>query len=544
MRVLLSASERQPALLVFEDVDRYDRPSQELLLRLTEGRDHQRLRVLVSNGPAFAERWPPSVARVDLGPLGDDALGALADHLRKHANEALPDETELAKCTNRLPGCVAQLARFVVEGGSVDTAPRSVADLIAARLEQLPRAGLILCQAAAVLGCETSRRLLEQTASDHLDPGEIDEAVALLAARGLLAVDDPAILFNREIVRKVVYEATPANVRRDLHAAALRALRGTGADAAVLGHHHERADDLIEAADLLSRAGDDAVYQFDDVGACALYQRALVAARKSLLASADDSSRIRFVTISIKLSDALRVGGELGLARGVVDEAMGHCSGAPTLEAQLLRASGHLSLTEGDTENAIATVRRAIGHAIPAGQTDMLSELYLDLSSMYLRNGQPGSARDELEEGIDLATLGEGAAAEAGPHTLWRMLLRLAQLCDSHGEPERSRSLAVSALRHARRVHSRLGTARVQATLATLYENDGNAVKAERYRQAAVDEMRRLGDRRGTAELLLAGSGPTRRLLRITPASLREARELAAEVGWTEGVERAKPNID
>ena len=93
-------------------------------------------------------------------------------------------------------------------------------------------------------------------------------------------------------------------------------------------------------------------------------------------------------------------------------------------------------------------------------------------------------------------------------------------------------------------MHSRLGTARVQATLASLYESDGNAVKAERYRQAAVDEMRRLGDRRGTAELLLAGAGPTRRLLRITPASLREARELAAEVGWTEGVHRAKPNID
>jgi hypothetical protein len=77
-----------------------------------------------------------------------------------------------------------------------------------------------------------------------------------------------------------------------------------------------------------------------------------------------------------------------------------------------------------------------------------------------------------------------------------------------------------------------------------MFEKAGNAIKAERYRQAAVDEMRRLGDRRGTAELLLAGSGPTRRLLRITPASLREARELAAEVGWAEGVRRAKPGID
>ena len=51
--------------------------------------------------------------------------------------------------------------------------------------------------------------------------------------------------------------------------------------------------------------------------------------------------------------------------------------------------------------------------------------------------------------------------------------------------------------------------------------------------------LRRLGDRRGTAELLLAGTSPTRTLLRIAPKSLEEARELALEVGWREGVVRS-----
>jgi len=64
-------------------------------------------------------------------------------------------------------------------------------------------------------------------------------------------------------------------------------------------------------------------------------------------------------------------------------------------------------------------------------------------------------------------------------------------------------------------------------------------VLAEQYRDAAVNEMRRLGDRRGTAELLLSGLSPTRTLVRVNPAQLREARELADEVGWSEGVQRA-----
>jgi len=544
IRVLRSTAKERPSVLVFENVDRYDLPSQELLSRLMESIDDCSLRVIVSNGPEFAGRWPAKIARIDLGPLSDDALVALSDHMRKHASEAMPDRSALATCTTRLPDCVCQLAHYVVEGGSVDNAPSSFADLVAARLELLPQPALVVCQAAAVLGRETTRALLEHVVRDRLDAEQLDPALDLLRARDFLAFDDTTIGFAREKPRSVIYEAIPADVRCELHAAALRALRGTGADAATLGHHHERARNPIDAADLLARAADDAVYLFDDVGACALYERALSAARTSLLEDADETARIRFVTISIKLSDALRVRGELGLARGVIGEARGYCGGAAALEAQLLRASGHLSLTEGDVEAAIGVIRRAIGLAIPTGQTDILAELYLDLSSTYLRNGQPNMARAELEEGIDLATLGEGGAAEQGPLALWRMLLRLAQLYDSQGEPSRARTLATASLRHARRVESRMGAARVQAALAEMYANDGNEIKAERYRQAAIEEMRRMGDRRGTAELLLAGSGPTRSLLRITPASLREARELSAEVGWTEGVRRSKPGID
>ena len=50
---------------------------------------------------------------------------------------------------------------------------------------------------------------------------------------------------------------------------------------------------------------------------------------------------------------------------------------------------------------------------------------------------------------------------------------------------------------------SRLGAARVQQLLAQLCEKAGLGGKAERYRQHAINEMRSLGDRRATAELLL-----------------------------------------
>jgi hypothetical protein len=98
-------------------------------------------------------------------------------------------------------------------------------------------------------------------------------------------------------------------------------------------------------------------------------------------------------------------------------------------------------------------------------------------------------------------------------------------------------------LAQAQRVGARAGAARVQSLLASCHERLGNHMLAERHRRAAVDELRKMGDRRGTAELLLYGTGPGRTLMRISPEVLREARELASEVGWAEGEERARSAV-
>jgi hypothetical protein len=71
--------------------------------------------------------------------------------------------------------------------------------------------------------------------------------------------------------------------------------------------------------------------------------------------------------------------------------------------------------------------------------------------------------------------------------------------------------------------------------LSTECDRLGDADKGERYRQAAIAELRELGDRRTTAELLLSVVTPGRTLLRITTPAIAEARTLAQEVGWTDG---------
>lgn len=542
IRVLKAATaSRGKAVFLLDDVDLYDQPSRELLDSLAEIQADTPLRVVAAHGQALVHHWPAHVERLGLPPLDEDDFAGLAVHLEQVAHENMPSAREMALRTGGNPNHLQHLVRFIVEGGRLEQAPQSLPDLIAARLGTLPHVARLLCQAAAVFGTEVHRDLLRHALGQRLEGGALKTALSLTRARGLLAEsnDGALVRFCHPLIRDVVYDATPADVRRELHASAARALEPTTTDPLLLGHHQEMAGNLLPAATLLARAGDDAVHQLDDTGAIALYQRALAAARQLMLADDDSSSRIRFVTLSVKLADALRVSGQVSLARGLVEEAKWHSRGAPRLEAQLLQASAHLYACEQKHDPAIDSLHRGIGLAIHAGDMELLAELYLDLSSMYMGKGEPERAITELREGLDLVTMGEGAEAQDGPKILWRLLLRMAQLHSSADRMAHAVQLAERALVHARRIRSRIGSARVQTLLASFYDQMGDLRLADKYRQAAVSEMRRLGDRRGTAELLLSGVVPTRTLLRINPANLREARELADEVGWVEGVAQA-----
>jgi len=439
-----------------------------------------------------------------------------------------------------LPGVIHHIVRYCIEGGALPSAATSVADLIAGRLDALPHGARQVLQAAAVLGTEVERSDLDAIFDGELGPEELEEALEILSARELLRLEDTVWVFGAPVVRNVTCDAIPVSARRELHARAFELLSSRISDPAVLGHHAQLSGELDRGAELLCRAGDSAFRYLDHTGACALYNRALVAARQHVLADGGNGARLRFVNISIRLADALRSGGESSLARGVVEEARIHADGVPILRAQLLRSAAHLSAESGELQAAVQNLQEAIGSVIPHGATDLLCELYLDLAAMSLRLGRLDIASQELAEAVDLITAGEGGAAATGPRALWRLLLRLAQLYAAEGKPRKAIPLAEHAHRHANNASSRLGAARAQAFLAGQFEHVGNQAKAAVYRRRAVDALRALGDRRGTAELLLSAVRITKSVGPVTPSGLREARLLAEEVGWTEGVRRAR----
>ena len=124
----------------------------------------------------------------------------------------------------------------------------------------------------------------------------------------------------------------------------------------------------------------------------------------------------------------------------------------------------------------------------------------------------------------------------------WRLFMAAAERAHSARHDEQTLRLGERALATAERVEpqseSLAAVARVRRFLAEVSEAVGDEVTATVHRGAAIDALRQLGDRRGVAELHLAIQAG-----RAEPPSLEalaEAEHLAAEIGWSEGVRRAR----
>jgi len=543
LRAIERAASMSPITIVCEEIDRFDHPSLEILRRATEASELSLPPIIMTTTTAFAAQWPQAVPRLEVGALEARDLQSIVERLEQGGVRGLPPVQTLFQTTRAMPGHVEHVVRYLLEGGKAEDTATSLPDLIAARLSLQKQSTRDVLQAAAVLGVEPQVDLLRA-----MMPGDQLETAMADAERAGLIGHDPSgeLTFTSRLVRDIVYDATPADVRRSLHAAAATAVEALSPDIALLGHHHDLAGHANQAMTLLRRAGDHAAEQLDDVGAGQFYHRALIAVRQAVQSGDDDgTAEGQFVMLSVRLAEVLRTRGESSLARGVLAEAR-DWSGAPMLVAMVDRASAAIALSEGDVDGAIAALRRGVGRAISTGDMNLVCELYLDLATALLRAGDADTALHELVECIDLATLGEGFTAIDGPEPFWRILRQQAQMVDNGGDSYKALRLAEAALFHAQRVRSRLGAARVQQLLAQLCEKAGLGGKAERYRQAAINEMRNLGDRRATAELLLTDT-PSKSAV-IVSNRLQDAIQLTKEIGWTEGHERAKrksspPNV-
>jgi tetratricopeptide (TPR) repeat protein len=512
---VLGLMRRTAASFLFEDVHLYDAPSRRLLAQFVAA---------PGEATVLATAQHPEALVADLVVLRLQPLDSLTfDKLLKLG---LPPG--MAEVTGGSPFALVQWLRARHEGAKEST--------IEARLALLPEPCRLLAEAAAVAGFDVSTPLVAQLVG-VADPGP---AVAELAARGWLRMGSArlGLELDSPTLRRRLHDGVGDERRRALHQGLAQLLNDRGDDPIVVAYHAQQAGSAAPV--LLERAGDVAREGFDDDMSARWYRAALDVGRDALAVGKGDEGRQ--IRIALKLGLVQRYRGDVLMSEQVLREALElSCKrGDRWAEVQARRGLARLASTwqnyERAREQLVAAVRSALGGA----DSSMLAELYLDLAEVHSRLGDHRVAEAELWEGMMLVTGGDGPEADKGPDALWRMLVTLGQLSSRARQLDPARSYGLHALRHANRIGSGLARARVHAFLGVVHEELGRAREAAEHRRAAADEMREIGDRRSTAELLLQLAGPQSVPKGDARAWLEEADVLAGQVGWQEGVQRSR----
>ena len=272
-RLTVNVAERDPVLLVVDDLQWCDEPSLRALCYLVRRSEGLRVSVLCGTRPLEHVDHAHLIAELTRDPLastvhprplspaasaeligGDDAF-ARASHDATGGNPLLL--VELAK-TLRAEGVAPEAANVPV---LATLAPRAAARAVLVRIGRLSREAAAVARATAVLGDDTALPLVAQLSG--LDDGTAVTAAGELVRAEVFA-DQAAMAFVHPVIRAVVYEDIPPHERSLAHEHAARLLRQRGASAGAIAtqlvHAPERGepwvvDVLEEEARIASRAG-------------------------------------------------------------------------------------------------------------------------------------------------------------------------------------------------------------------------------------------------------------------------------------------------
>ena len=253
-------SRAAPVLVILEDAHWIDPSSLEMLQRLAERADDERIFVLVTTRPGRELQLPGTVTELGLGRLKDADVAALA---RSIVGDTSLSEQELASIVRRVEGVplfAEELTSTLVERRSdvFRDLPENIQASITARLDALGPARHA-AQVASVIGRDFSYAQLARLAGGAV--ADLEKSLDHLIRSGLVLLRDSrdrTCMFKHALVRDVAYESLLHEPRRQLH---LRFAREVLVDEdreripELAAHHLTEGGAILEALEYWKRAG-------------------------------------------------------------------------------------------------------------------------------------------------------------------------------------------------------------------------------------------------------------------------------------------------
>jgi class 3 adenylate cyclase/tetratricopeptide (TPR) repeat protein len=391
--LVLDAAQRQPLVLVVENLHWSDPASEAWLASLVERLPEAAVLLLGTYRPGYQPAWGvhAAVTQVAVPPLrAQDARKVVQAVLGAVFLPEAQLRTIVAQAGGN-PFFLEELAWHAVEQGGRDTpgaVPETVHAVLAARLDRLPSEVKRLLQTAAVIGAEVPVPLLQALAERsahalHHDLASLQAAEFLYETR---LFPDHAYTFKHALTQEVVYSSLLQEQRRSLHAQIAEALEVLAGDRLAeqverLAHHALRGEVWDTALVYCRQAGEKALARSAYREAVGYFEQAL-SALAYLPARRD--TREQAIDLRLALRAALHPAGIMGRAMALLREAEALATALDD-PRRLCQVSVALALHDyltGTYDQAIAAGQRALVLATASGEVVLqaLANHYLGMA--------------------------------------------------------------------------------------------------------------------------------------------------------------------
>jgi predicted ATPase len=425
-RLLLRQSQRQPLLLVCEDLHWLDTETQALLESLSESLPTARLLLLVNYRPDYRHGWGSKTyyTQLRLDPLPPASADTFIQALVGDDPSLAPLTPLLIQRTEGNPFFLEESVRTLVEAGAlVGTqgayrlvhalpamqVPTTVQAVLAARLDRLPPEEKRLLQTAAVIGMQIPLSLLQAM-------GELSVEALCLSLAHLQDAEflyeaslfpELVYTFKHALTQEVAYSSLLQERRRVLHAQIVDALEALAGDSLAvqverLAHHALRGEVWEKAVTYCQQAGARACDR-------AAFREALAAFEQALQALAhlpeDGDTRGLASGLRLALTQPLDALGEYGRCLALLGEAEARARALDdrTLLVQVLAKVTQLLRITRDYDGAIAAGRQALVLAGELGDSALQGHASFTLGEAYYAIGDFGRAAELLQWSVEAA---------------------------------------------------------------------------------------------------------------------------------------------
>jgi class 3 adenylate cyclase/tetratricopeptide (TPR) repeat protein len=422
-RILMRESQKQPLLLVFEDLQWIDNETQALLDNLADGLAMARIVLLVNYRLGYNHGWADKTYynqfRVD--PLPPTGAAELLQSLLGQNEELAAIKKLVIERTEGNPFFVEEIVRSLVEAGFLSGSkgeyrpglridsiriPATVQTLLADRIDRLPVEEKNLLQTAAAVGVIVPLRLLGKVAG--LPEDELYRCLTSLQAAEFLYESNlfPELeyTFKHALTNEVAYGALLHERRTALHGRTLGALEDLVGDrlddhVESLAHHALRGELWEKAVVYQRQAGNRAMSRSAFLEGLSSYQRAFEAldhlpdCAEKLARQIDlhlDARNVLFL-----LGDLPRVGEHLRAA-----ESFAETLGDEQRTARVLNFLNSYYGLVGDPERAIEIGQRALSLNTVRSDPAASAVTYYYLGAAFNKTGQYDQAIANLMRGV------------------------------------------------------------------------------------------------------------------------------------------------